>query len=80
MHTIVFLDIEASGLHPTSMPVEIGLARLDLSSLQIASWSAVIASPHLSDPEWDPRAIEITGIGPALVAAVGRPAAAVVEE
>lgn len=80
MNTVVFIDLEATGLHAGSVPVEIGLARLNLDTLAVSSWSRLVRSRQLHDPNWDPAAIVTTDIGPELVEADGLPAADVVSE
>ncbi len=57
---IVFLDIEASGLHPTSYPVEVGWCRQDLT----AAWSSLIRpAPAWGEDDWSPAAESIHRIG-----------------
>lgn len=76
----MFIDIEATGLHATSVPTEIGLARLDLRTLEISSWGRLILSAHLVDPEWDDAVYMITDISRWALEDDGIPAATVVDE
>src|SRR4051794_14805095 len=53
------LDIEASGLGPTSYPIEVGLAMLENE----AAWSALIRPDEdWLDDEWDDIAAELHGV------------------
>jgi hypothetical protein len=47
MSELVFIDCEASGLHSTSYPIEVGWATLDLSC------EGFLIRPHSSWSEWD---------------------------
>ncbi len=59
MAQIVFIDIEASGLEPSSFPVELGWATLDGGS---GAWLIKPAS-NWSAPGWDQSAAELHRIG-----------------
>lgn len=72
---MIFLDVEASGLHATSYPVEVAWCRHDLT----AGWSSLIRpAPTWDEADWSPASERIHGIGRHQAQLAGRPVAEVV--
>lgn len=61
---LVALDFEASGLHPDSYPIEIGVARWHGPGTPIAVWSGLIRTTldWKKRGNWDPESIRFHGI------------------
>jgi len=57
---MIFLDVEASGLHASSYPIEVAWCRHDLT----AGWSALVRpAPAWGEDDWSPASERIHGIG-----------------
>lgn len=68
MTRVAFIDFEASGLHAEAHPTAVGLAIADTATGRVHTRSWIIA-PHpawqyADGREWDPGAVEITGLSP----------------
>lgn len=72
---IVFLDVESTGLHPGSYPIEVGICD---DGLRPASW-LVRPDAGWARLAWDPVAEALHGITPAMLAREGREAVEVAD-
>lgn len=67
MASLRFIDVEASGLHDTSYPIEIAWCGLDLRPVSML----LRPLPHWGEEDWSPESEKVHGISRELLVGVG---------
>ena len=74
-----FIDFEASSLSQTSYPIEVGLAYLDLTSMEITEGHSLLILPEKSWTDWDDESQKIHGITRGALTLMGEDATSIAE-